>query len=120
MLITPIAAAGSATAKLPEVAGDHNRPEPDRNALWDEFPNGRFGDYKSPAFGEQGPWGGFGISVGVVSPQVRISLTASFIAKRSVRSMGPSEDSGRPNANISPLSPLQNQHYTILVGATLA
>lgn len=27
-------------------------------ATWDEFPNGRFGDFKSPAYGVQDPWGG--------------------------------------------------------------
>jgi methylenetetrahydrofolate reductase (NADPH) len=32
-------------------------------ATWDDFPNGRFGDYSSPAFGIQGPWGGPNISV---------------------------------------------------------
>lgn len=27
-------------------------------STWDEFPNGRFGDVKSPAYGVQDPWGG--------------------------------------------------------------
>jgi len=27
-------------------------------STWDEFPNGRFGDFKSPAYGVQDPWGG--------------------------------------------------------------
>ncbi|KAG6376274.1 methylenetetrahydrofolate reductase-domain-containing protein [Boletus reticuloceps] len=35
-------------------------------ATWDEFPNGRFGDYKSPAFGMQDQWGGLGINVHAV------------------------------------------------------
>ena len=26
-------------------------------ATWDDFPNGRFGDFKSPAYGELNPWG---------------------------------------------------------------
>jgi methylenetetrahydrofolate reductase (NADPH) len=31
---------------------------------WDEFPNGRFGDSKSPAFGVNDLWdGGLGITV---------------------------------------------------------
>lgn len=43
-------------------------PEPGRGevnnaATWDDFPNGRFGDYKSPAFGTQDQWGGTGFSV---------------------------------------------------------
>ncbi|KAJ8594278.1 methylenetetrahydrofolate reduct [Rhizopogon salebrosus TDB-379] len=42
-------------------------PEPGRGevnnaATWDDFPNGRFGDYKSPAFGAQDQWGGTGFS----------------------------------------------------------
>ena len=32
-------------------------------ATWDDFPNGRFGDFKSPAYGESNPWGGSAISV---------------------------------------------------------
>jgi hypothetical protein len=33
---------------------------------WDDFPNGRFGDAKSPAFGVVDPWdgGGLGVPVG--------------------------------------------------------
>jgi len=27
-------------------------------STWDEFPNGRFGDFQSPAYGFQDPWGG--------------------------------------------------------------
>ena len=27
-------------------------------STWDEFPNGRFGDVQSPAYGVQDPWGG--------------------------------------------------------------
>ena len=38
-------------------------------STWDEFPNGRFGDYKSPAYGVQDPWGGS------TSPPVRQCLS---------------------------------------------
>ena len=27
-------------------------------STWDEFPNGRFGDFHSPAYGVRDPWGG--------------------------------------------------------------
>lgn len=27
-------------------------------STWDEFPNGRFGDFNSPAYGVGDPWGG--------------------------------------------------------------
>ena len=34
------------------------RGEATSASTWDEFPNGRFGDFKSPAYGVQDPWGG--------------------------------------------------------------
>ncbi|KAG8719776.1 hypothetical protein FRC09_010644, partial [Ceratobasidium sp. 395] len=37
---------------------------------WDDFPNGRFGDAKSPAFGNVDPWDGGGLGV---SPQAAIA-----------------------------------------------
>ncbi|KAF8844828.1 MTHFR-domain-containing protein [Paxillus ammoniavirescens] len=42
------------------------RGELNNAATWDDFPNGRFGDYKSPAFGAQGQWGGLGINIHAV------------------------------------------------------
>lgn len=56
-------------------------PEPGRGevnnaATWDDFPNGRFGDYKSPAFGDQDQWGGIGFSVGnICLPSANSFLT---------------------------------------------
>ena len=32
-------------------------------ASWDDFPNGRFGDFKSPAYGDQSPYGGMFLPV---------------------------------------------------------
>ncbi|QRW27768.1 methylenetetrahydrofolate reductase [Rhizoctonia solani] len=40
------------------------------NSGWDDFPNGRFGDSKSPAFGAVDPWDGGGLGV---PPHVAIS-----------------------------------------------
>ncbi|CAE6373933.1 unnamed protein product [Rhizoctonia solani] len=40
------------------------------NSGWDDFPNGRFGDSKSPAFGVVDPWDGGGLGV---PPHVAIS-----------------------------------------------
>jgi len=40
--------------------GDTGKGEANYAATWDEFPNGRFGDVNSPAFGSQDLWGGFG------------------------------------------------------------
>ncbi|KAH7889616.1 methylenetetrahydrofolate reductase-domain-containing protein [Phlebopus sp. FC_14] len=45
------------------------RGELNNAATWDDFPNGRFGDYKSPAFGTQDQWGGLGLSVNVAHSQ---------------------------------------------------
>lgn len=65
LYITPTSATDSATTGLtniPHSDGEAGRGELNNAASWDDFPNGRFGDYKSPAFGNQGPWGGVGIS----------------------------------------------------------
>jgi methylenetetrahydrofolate reductase (NADPH) len=66
LYITPTNATDSATSGLtsiPYADNEAGRGELNNAASWDDFPNGRFGDYKSPAFGDQGPWGGVGISV---------------------------------------------------------
>ncbi|EAU88825.2 methylenetetrahydrofolate reductase [Coprinopsis cinerea okayama7 len=68
LLITPTSATNVATSVLTtSVLGTVSRtlPEAGRGELndaatWDDFPNGRFGDFKSPAFGNQDPWGGPG------------------------------------------------------------
>ena len=64
--MTPHAAADRATKELvssPVVENDAGKGEINNAADWDDFPNGRFGDFKSPAFGNQDPWGGSGIAV---------------------------------------------------------
>lgn len=66
LLTTPNSAtksAKSALANLPATDAEAGRGELNNAASWDDFPNGRFGDYKSPAFGAQGLWGGVGITV---------------------------------------------------------
>ena len=42
----------------PVKASGIGRGEITSATTWDEFPNGRFGDFKSPAYGVQDPWGG--------------------------------------------------------------
>jgi len=44
-------------AHLPRTETEAGSGELNNAASWDDFPNGRFGDFKSPAFGEQGLWG---------------------------------------------------------------
>ncbi|KAH9843161.1 methylenetetrahydrofolate reduct [Rhodofomes roseus] len=59
--ITPHRAADSAAVSLavagPQPEGEAGKGELNNAASWDDFPNGRFGDYKSPAYGETDLWG---------------------------------------------------------------
>lgn len=67
LLVTPslatTTAANALTSKPTVEAEPPGRGELNNAATWDEFPNGRFGDSKSPAFGAQDQWGGLGIYV---------------------------------------------------------
>lgn len=58
--------------KLPEVEGEAGKGELNNAATWDDFPNGRFGDFKSPAYGDQGPWGGLLISASIVAFEMTV------------------------------------------------
>lgn len=59
---------------------DAGRGELNNAATWDDFPNGRFGDFKSPAFafGNQDLWGGSGISVRASSGMAHGSTDICF------------------------------------------
>ncbi|XP_006457951.1 hypothetical protein AGABI2DRAFT_216007 [Agaricus bisporus var. bisporus H97] len=62
-VVTPITAARDATqtlASMPTANNEPGRIEFDNVATWDDFPNGRFGDFKSPAFGANDLWGNSG------------------------------------------------------------
>lgn len=91
-LITPNTATKSAQlglSNLPTVDGEAGRGELNNAATWDDFPNGRFGDFKSPAFGDQGPWGGPGLSVRPFTPNASSELIFWYISeRRSSRTMG--------------------------------
>lgn len=67
LVVTPTTATTTAAVALtfrPTVECEPpGRGELNNAATWDDFPNGRFGDYKSPAFGAQDQWGGLGLSV---------------------------------------------------------
>ena len=62
LLINPVDASQSAANKLNSTQPIAETQEPGKGEVnnastWDEFPNGWFGDYKSPAFGTQSdPW----------------------------------------------------------------
>jgi methylenetetrahydrofolate reductase (NADPH) len=71
LLVTPSTATDSARKYLGSIPNvpDAGSGELNNATAWDDFPNGRFGDYKSPAFGDQGPW--------VTGAVVRASLSLS-------------------------------------------
>lgn len=51
---------------LPDTADKLGAEINSASATWDDFPNGRFGDATSPAYGSLDPWdggGGLGVSV---------------------------------------------------------
>lgn len=66
MLITAHSATDKATSGLASIhptVSEMGRGELNKASTWDDYPNGRFGDFKSPAYGNLDQWGGFGISV---------------------------------------------------------
>ncbi|KAJ7632947.1 methylenetetrahydrofolate reductase-domain-containing protein [Roridomyces roridus] len=86
--VTPSNATSSAKiglANLPAVEGEAGRGELNKAASWDDFPNGRFGDFKSPAFGSSDQWGGpaIGQHAEVIAqcghPKTLDDLTAIFL-----------------------------------------
>ncbi|TFK42391.1 methylenetetrahydrofolate reductase-domain-containing protein [Crucibulum laeve] len=86
LLVTPTTATAAATTNLTtvQITEEAGRGELNNAATWDDFPNGRFGDFKSPAFGNQDPWGGSGISRTEVlaqwgSPKTLENLTKIFV-----------------------------------------
>lgn len=53
-----VSAASAGLTSFPNASShEAGRGELNAAASWDDFPNGRFGDFKSPAWGDQGPWG---------------------------------------------------------------
>ncbi|KAF7375999.1 Methylenetetrahydrofolate reductase [Mycena sanguinolenta] len=88
LTITASSATSSAKlglATLPTIEGEAGRGELNNAASWDDFPNGRFGDFKSPAFGSTGLWGGPAIGHADIiaqcgHPRTLDDLTAIFLA----------------------------------------
>ena len=61
LIISAHKASDTAAHNLTDIAGKVSgigKGETTSASTWDEFPNGRFGDSKSPAYGVQDPWGG--------------------------------------------------------------
>ncbi|OCH93881.1 MTHFR-domain-containing protein [Obba rivulosa] len=65
-VITPHCATDSAATMLvmagPQTEGEAGKGELNNAVGWDDFPNGRFGDFKSPAYGNTDQWGSTGLS----------------------------------------------------------
>ncbi|KAF9446327.1 MTHFR-domain-containing protein [Macrolepiota fuliginosa MF-IS2] len=74
LVVTPETATHDATQSLASITvtdGEAGRGELNNAASWDDFPNGRFGDFKSPAFGAQDPWGNSGVAINEMLKQWR-------------------------------------------------
>ncbi|KAI0042689.1 methylenetetrahydrofolate reduct [Auriscalpium vulgare] len=95
-VVTPANAASTASnglvGHLAGGEGDIGKGEANNAATWDEFPNGRFGDVNSPAFGSQDMWGGFSrlntAATEWARPQTHADVTA--ICLRFLASAAPS------------------------------
>lgn len=83
LLITPSDASQTATnhfvSKMPPDILEPGSGELNQPATWDEFPNGRFGDSKSPAFqvGAQDPWNAGGLNISVSHD--RLSMMSTWL-----------------------------------------
>ncbi|KIM55040.1 hypothetical protein SCLCIDRAFT_135459 [Scleroderma citrinum Foug A] len=113
LVVTPTIATTTAAVALtfrPTVECEPpGRGELNNAATWDDFPNGRFGDYKSPAFGAQDQWGGLGLSVHVVNPDWGHPETTEELTNLFLRYLN-SQVSSTPFSS----SPLSAESQTIL------
>ena len=88
LLITPSDASSSATNNILTVRPAQEIQKPGKGEInhastWDEFPNGRFGDPKSPAFGSQDPWN-TGLSMSVSKTCLYFSIFEHFFQRAEV------------------------------------
>lgn len=78
-MITPQNAADSAANGLlvtgSSAEGEAGKGELNNAESWDDFPNGRFGDFKSPAYGQTDRWG----NPVAISVRPSSSLLLSFL-----------------------------------------
>ncbi|KAG7092784.1 hypothetical protein E1B28_009106 [Marasmius oreades] len=81
---TAVDAARQGLSTLPKTDKEAGSGELNKADSWDDFPNGRFGDFKSPAFGVQDPWGNAVVITSEVlsdwgSPKSISDLTSLFL-----------------------------------------
>lgn len=123
MTITPSTATSTAKlglASIPATDGEAGRGELNNAATWDDFPNGRFGDFKSPAFGDTDPWGGHGIGVCLHSIIHIFSLIRVESAEqRSLAAMGQPHIARRFNQGLPRPSAFQNSNDTLFAWSTV-
>lgn len=84
LVVTATAATHDATQSLASntvTEGDASRGEFHNAASWDDFPNGRFGDFKSPAFGAADLWGNSGVAINEMLRQWRHPKTLSELTQ---------------------------------------
>lgn len=99
--------------------GSVGRGELNYAATWDEFPNGRFGDFKSPAYGVQDLWdGGLAIKV-CYSLEGKAFRVDCSLARTSSLTMGTSEINSRSNRIFLVLSSFQRRHDAFLFRTSL-
>lgn len=123
LLISPLNATNTATLGLSTFStteGEAGRGELNNAASWDDFPNGRFGDFKSPAFGDQDPWGGSGISVWSFPFLQTSHILINHVEKWNSVPMGYTKAFGGLNADFSWLSTFQNNQYTVLTNTVVS
>ncbi|KZV87402.1 MTHFR-domain-containing protein [Exidia glandulosa HHB12029] len=86
LLITPESAVGHLTVHPPSDTTNVGKGELNDPSTWDEYPNGRFGDAKSPAYGGVEPWDSTLASSHAEAiakwgnPKTEADLTALFLA----------------------------------------
>ncbi|KAF9526957.1 methylenetetrahydrofolate reductase-domain-containing protein [Crepidotus variabilis] len=85
-LISPSTASNTANKTLSSISSSETeagRGELNNAASWDDFPNGRFGDFKSPAFGDQNLWGGSNLLITDSVPGQRHEAKAQWGSPKS-------------------------------------
>ena len=113
-LIAPTSATTTATNGLADLfvhEKEVGKGELNNATSWDDFPNGRFGDFKSPAFDIQGLWGGVSIPVSVIIFACGLLLHRHVVRRSST--MGSSEITLRSHSALLGLPQFFNINHTI-------
>ncbi|KAI0672842.1 methylenetetrahydrofolate reduct [Trametes maxima] len=110
--VTPHTAADRAAKELtsaPQPEPDASKGEINSAADWDDFPNGRFGDFKSPAYGDTDRWGSSALQSKTTVSQWGNSKTLEDLTNMFLRYL----HSRIPTTPFSP-TPLSPESLTIL------